>query len=74
MAGSAAPLGRILPDWRRPCLPGLCPVAGEAVEHDPVRLDADDRAVVDHQRAGILDVHESVLGMHPKQLRRRAGR
>ena len=38
-----------LPDRRSPGLPGLRPVAGEAVEHDPVLLDADDLAVVEHK-------------------------
>jgi hypothetical protein len=46
-------------------------VAAEPVEHDPVRLYADDLAVVDHQRAGILDAQEAVLGVDAEQLLRR---
>ena len=47
-----------------PGLPRLRPVAGEPVEHDPVRLDANDRAVADQQCAGIFATQEAVLRMN----------
>lgn len=65
-------LGRELPDRWPSGLPGLRPVAGESVEHDPVRLDADDLAVVDHQRAGIFQAQEAVLRMDAEELLRRS--
>lgn len=64
---------RIAPNSHTGGPPGLTrlrPVAGEPVEYDPVRLDADDWAVVDHQRAGILDTQKAVLRMNTEQMRR----
>jgi hypothetical protein len=48
-------LARELADRHAPLLARLGPVAGEAVEHDPVGLDAHHRPLIDHQGSGILN-------------------
>ncbi|MBP1183038.1 hypothetical protein [Methylobacterium sp. PvR107] len=45
-------------------------MAAETVEHDPVRLDGDNRPPVHHQNAGIFHAQEAMLRMDAEQLRR----
>ncbi|MCJ2086386.1 hypothetical protein MKK88_10330 [Methylobacterium sp. E-005] len=47
-------------------------LAGEAIEHDPVCLDADGRRAVDDQGAGIFHGQETVLRVDPEQLLNRS--